>query len=67
MKASKFILIISIPCLLIVIGMDIYYNRGMIVSQSIFGDLIWFTVIPACLYFLAKRNEREESNGGVVK
>ena len=40
-------------------GMDIYYNRGMIVSQSIIGDLIWFTVIPACLYFLEKRNEKE--------
>jgi hypothetical protein len=59
MKASTFIFIISIPCLLLVIGMDIYYNKGMMVSSSIMGDLIWFTVIPACLYFLAKRNERE--------
>jgi uncharacterized membrane protein YagU involved in acid resistance len=59
MKASTFILIISVPCLLLVIGMDLYYSRGMMVSSSIIGDLVWFTVIPACLYFLAKRNERE--------
>ena len=59
-KASTFVLYISVPCFFIAMGMDLYFSRGVIMSPLIVGDLIWFTVIPTCLYFMAKADEDKE-------
>ena len=60
MKASKFILVISIPCFLIAVGMDLYFGQGVIMSPAIIGDVLWFSIIPMGLFFCARASERDE-------
>lgn len=60
MKTSDLVLAIAIPCFIFVLGTDLYYGRGMIMSPSIVGDILWFTLVPAGLYLVSRRDEKEE-------